>query len=103
MGLLNPNGYTTKFIPESIDTYSDFTAGTYSMAALSAGTDDIISESGVTIAAATSVTITAASYTNLTVTYVQGATTTADIYYQTADQSASVVEGYSLSVTPDLS
>ena len=50
-GFKNPNGYTTKFIVQSISLNSDFSSATWSMTALSAGTDDIVAQSGVTIAA----------------------------------------------------
>ena len=39
------------------------------MTALSAGTDDIVAQSGVTIAALGAVTTTAGTYANQTVTY----------------------------------
>ena len=73
------------------------------MNTLSAGTNDIVSETGVTIGAATSIAISSASYANQSVTYVQGATTTSDVYYQILTESFSVVEGNSASFTPSLS
>ena len=73
------------------------------MNTLSAGTNDIISETGVTIGAAISVTISYGTYTNQSVTYVQGATTISDVYYQILTESFSVVEGNSASFNPSLS
>ena len=43
--------YTTKFVPQSISSSSDFSSATWLMTALSPGTDDIVDQSGVTIAA----------------------------------------------------
>ena len=57
-------------MPQLISLNSDFSSATWSMKALSLGTDDIIAKSGVTIAAPdTSFTPVALTYTNLTVTY----------------------------------
>ena len=41
-------GNTTKFVPQSISLNSDFSSVTWSMTALSAGTDDIVAQSDVT-------------------------------------------------------
>ena len=55
---------------QSIDSHSDFLAGTYSMNTLLAGTDDIVSESGVTIGTINIyLSIVAGTYSNQTVTY----------------------------------
>ena len=55
---------------QSIDSHSDFLAGTYSMNTLLAGTDDIVSESGVTIGNINIyLSIVAGTYSNQTVTY----------------------------------
>ena len=60
----------TKFTPQSIVLNSDFSSAAWSMTALSAGTENIVAQSGVTIAAPdVSFTPTAAAYTNQTVTY----------------------------------
>ena len=62
--------YTTKFVPQSISLNTDFSSASWSMTALSAGTDDIVSQSGVTIATPdASFTPSTATYTNQTVTY----------------------------------
>ena len=61
--------YITKFVIPSIDYNSDFSTASWSMNTLSAGTNDIISETGVTIGAAISVTISYGTYTNQSVTY----------------------------------
>ena len=54
---------------QSIDYYSDFTTSTYSINALATGTEDIMSENGVTIGTATTLTPVSGIYTYQTVTY----------------------------------
>ena len=62
--------YTTKFVPQPISLNSDFSSATWSMTALSSGTEDIIVQSGVTIAAAdASFTPAVGTYANQSVTY----------------------------------
>ena len=62
--------YTTKFVPQSISLNLDFSLATWSMTALSTGTNDIVAQIGVTIAAPESSFIPAAgTYANQTVTY----------------------------------
>ena len=57
-------------MPQLISLNSDFSSATWSMRALSLGTDDIIAKSGVTIAAPdASFTPAIETYKNLTVTY----------------------------------
>ena len=73
------------------------------MTALPSGTEDILTIGGYTIAAAATVTPTTPTYTNQTVVYVQGTTTTSNIYTQTLTQSLSVIESTNTSITPDLS
>ena len=95
------NGYQIKFIPESIGAYSNYTTGSYSLTALSAGTENITPQSGVVLSAAdTSFNPTAGSYVNQTVIYTLG-TTTSDVYYQVLIQSISVIEANTVSTTPD--
>ena len=60
---------TAKFVVQSIDSYSDFTSPTYSINALATGTEDIMSESGVTIGSATTLTSVSGTYTYQTVSY----------------------------------
>ena len=67
---LNLNIYITKFVPQSISLNSDFSSASWPMTALSSGTDDIIFQSVVTIAAPdASFTPAAGTYTNQSVTY----------------------------------
>ena len=102
--MMGSNGYTTKFVPQSIILNSDFSSASWSMAAQSAGTDDIVAQSGVTIAApAASFSPPAGTYTNLTVIYNLLSSTTSDVYYQVQSQSISVVELNTLTIIPDLS
>ena len=103
-GYKNNNGYTTKFVPQSISLNSDFSSATWTMAALSSGTDDIVAQSGVTIAAPdTSYSPPSGTYTNQTATYTSISSATSDIYYQVKAQSLSVIELTTLLITPDLS
>ena len=63
---------TAKFVVQSIDSYSDFTdftASTYSINALATGTEDIVSENGVTIGSATVLAFISGTYTYQTVSY----------------------------------
>ena len=77
------NGYQIKFIPESIGTYSNYTTGSYSLTALSDGTENITPQSGVVLSAAdASFTPTAGSYVNQSVIYTLG-TTTSDVQSMT--------------------
>ena len=46
-GKMGINGYLTKFKIDSLNDHTDFTTASLTMNALSAGTDDIISQSGV--------------------------------------------------------
>ena len=50
------NGYSTKFVPQSISLHSDFSSASWSMATLSAGTDDIVTQSDVTPEEASGIT-----------------------------------------------
>ena len=54
---------------QSIDSYLDFTTSTYSINALATGTEDIMSESGVTIGSATTLIPVSGTYVNQTVSY----------------------------------
>ena len=102
-GVKNDIGYTAKFVAQSISSNSDFSSGSWSMTALSAGTDDITAVSGVTIAAVgASFTPVAGTYSNQTFTYILISSTKSDVYFQLADQSFSVTESSTSSCTPDL-
>ena len=74
-------GIQQNLFPQSISLNSDFSSATWSMTALSAGTDDIVAQSGVTIAAPdASFTPAAGTYANQTVTYNLISSTTSDAY-----------------------
>ena len=74
------------------------------MTALSAGTDDIAAQSGVTIAAPdASFTPAAGTYANQTVTYSLISFITSDVYTQIAAQAISVSESTTSTQTPNLS
>ena len=74
------------------------------MTALSTGTNDIVSQSGVTIAAPdASFTPAAGTYVNLTVTYNLVSSTTFDAYFQISTQAFSVTESTTSTQVPNLS
>ena len=97
------NGYTAKFVPQSISLNSDFSSAPWSMTALSSGTDDIISQSGVTIAAPdASFTPAAGTYTFQTITYYSISNIILDVYFQVNTQTFSVCESTISTQTPNL-
>ena len=74
------------------------------MTALSAGTDDIVTQSGVTIAAPdASFTPTAGTYINQTLIYNLVSSTTFDAYFQINTQAFSVSESTTSTQAPNLS
>ena len=102
-GFTGGNGYTAKFVPQSISLNSDFSSAPWSMTALFSGTDDIISQSGVTIAAPdASFTPAAGTYANQTVTYSSTYPQTSDVYFQVNTQTYSVCESTTSTQTPNL-
>ena len=100
---MGTNGYTTKFIPQSFGSNSDFTTIVLSMNALSVVTDVITPESGVTLGFASSITVTASTYLNLSTTYTQVSSTSSDVYFYTKSQSFSFSEATNNTWTPNLS
>ena len=58
-----------RFIPQAVNDIIGLTAGTCTMNVLSAGTDDIATETGITISAATIPTISSGTYSIISVTY----------------------------------
>ena len=103
-GRIGVNGYTTKFVPQSISLNSYFSSAPWSMTALSSGTDDIISQSGITIAAADAsfTPVSTVTYTNQSVTYYSISNTISDVYFQVNTQTFSVCESTSSTQTPNL-
>ena len=69
-GIKSSTGYMTKFLPESSNSHPDFSSSTIVMNVLSSGTNDIVSESGVTIGSSTSVSVSSFSPSIQTATYV---------------------------------
>ena len=83
---------------------SDFLSVGWSITALSAGTDNIIAQSGITIASPdASFTPAAGTYTNQSVTYNFVISTTSDVYLQINAQAFSVSESTTSTQVPDLS
>ena len=100
---MGTNGYTTKFIPQSIGSNSDFTTTVLSMNAIPVGTDVITPESGMTLGVASSIAITEATYLNLSTTYTQVSSTSSDVYFFIKAQSFSFSEATNNTWTPNLS
>ena len=98
--MMENNGYTTKFMVKTFEYHPDLSESSWSMVALSTGTDDIVPQTWVTIDSSTSLTPTNDVNTNQSVIYVQSTTTKA--YYQVSTQSISFVESNTVSVTPNL-
>ena len=65
-------------------------------------TESLVADSGITLSAAVTVTVNSASYTSISVTYTKISSFTSDVYYQTADQSISVLESSTTSSSPTL-
>lgn len=88
---------------ESIDAFTYVSPDSRTMNILSSGTDDIVTESGVTIGTTVSSAIGAGAYTTSTATYVPGQVTTMDTYIRSTSQSISTSENSTRSITADLS
>ena len=103
LGTKSGSGYTTKFPIQSVDYHPDFLAGTYSMNILLAGTDDIVSENGVTIGTSNIyLSVVAGTYSNQTVTYALVSSYTFNPNDQTNAQTLSITEDNSMNIVPSL-
>ena len=103
MGRITPNGYTTKFYIQAIQAHSMFTTSAVTMSVLAAGTDAVVTETGVSILAPVTETVSNSSYTNQSESYSATGISTSDVYFQTKEQSFSIIESYSSQFTPELS
>ena len=88
---------------QSIDYHSEFSPDSWSMNALTTGTDDLIFNNVASIISPAGISSSAGTYSNISFNYIQGAITTSGVYFQTGPQSISVVENSSKSFTLDLS
>ena len=68
----------------------------------SINTDNILSANSVSIPALTTPAVTMSSYTNQSSSYSPTILYTSDVYFQTGDQTISLIENNSLNITPDL-
>ena len=82
------NGYLTKFKIDSLNDHTDFTTASLTMNALSAGTDDIISQSGVAkpqsqilISSPTTTPTSSTTITSLEITYTVVSIAYSDVYF----------------------
>ena len=102
-GFKSSHGYVTKFTYGSLEAHPDFTASSsWTMDALSAGTEDITTDSGQNIGIVTMQSVSAISYSNQTVIYVTSSSYASDVNYQTNDQSYSILENTSTQISSDL-
>ena len=95
-------GYITKFMIQSFPVHPDFIGWSFEMNALEIGTDDITSESGVSIESITTQSVSAPTYTNISITFNNLSILESDVYFQTSGQSFSLVENNIAKITPDL-
>ena len=88
----------------AISAQSDFSStSSIAMNVLSSGTEDFIFESSISINSPASIVVSVGSYSNQTsALYIQGSISISDVYFQTNDQSFSVVENNIIKITPDL-
>ena len=92
VGTLLNHGFIIKFSVEYLDLYSGLTAASWSMNSLMTGSNDIITEAGVTLGSLSTEVISHPSYLNQTVDYSLVTSSNSDIYFQTLDQTLSYVE-----------
>ena len=104
-GHVNPQGYTSKFMIQSVFAHPDFqTTATWTMNALSSGIDDILLETDKTIGSVFTRTVSTPSpmYSNVTVSYVPYTNRTSDVSYLTASQAYTYPKTISIKITPSL-
>ena len=99
---MSNNGYISEFAIEAIDMHQNFTAASWTMPALSSGTDSISSDSAQIIGALSSIGIVAATYSNQTTIYTATCQTTSNVRFVVSSLTISIVENNVLSITPDL-
>ena len=92
VGTLSNHGFIIKFSVEYLDLYPGLTAASWSMNSLMTGSNDIITEAGVTLGSLSTEVISHPSYQNQTVNYFLVTSSKSDIYFQTVDQTLSYVE-----------
>ena len=101
-GAKSSNGYMFRFILQAMNDVTVLAASAITINALSAGTNDIVTETGVTLTAASTSTTSIPTFATKSITYNLVSSTKSDVYYQLADQSISVIESSTSSSTPDL-
>ena len=82
---MSSNGYTTKFTLDLIEVHTDFTSASWNMNVLSAGTDDIVSLSGITISSSTAKSFSSSTPSIKSVTYVWISSNPSDVYQEIID------------------
>ena len=75
-------GYTTKFTLDLIEVHTDFTSASWTMDVLSAGTDDIVSLSGITISSSTVKSYSSLAPSTSPVTYILSLSDSSDVYQE---------------------
>ena len=100
---MSPNGYITKFMPQSIAAHTDFQViATWTMNALAVGIEEIVGESGQIIGTVSIQSVFSQSYTIQPITFVLVTSYTSDVNYLTKDQSFTVLGGTTSKLNPDL-
>ena len=89
-------------MPQSLYANPSFVTASWTMDILSVNTDSILSASSASIPALTTPAVTMSSYTNQSSSYSPTILYTSDVYFQTGDQTISLIENNSLNITPDL-
>ena len=91
-GDISTYAYKTKFLAESILAHPDFLSSSIAMNLLAIGSNDVMTESGISISSPVSSTATSQGFSNHTLTYLGGSNTVSDVYFQTDTYSFSVIE-----------
>ena len=89
-------------MPEALNANTQFVSAGWTMNILAENSDVIISASGISLPSIFTKTVSLPTYTNQTVFYTSTTLHNSDVYFQTGDQSFSIVEKAVSSLTPDL-
>ena len=88
---------------ESISAHPDFgTSGINMNAQTTGGADDIVSDIAASLSSLSTESLTSNTYPTTIQAYSSSNSYTSDVYFQTLDQSFSVVENNSVTKKPDL-
>ena len=97
------HGFTLRFIPQAMNDVTVLAASAITMNALSSGTNDILTETGIILTPAAVSTTSTPTFAIKSITYELVSSTKSDVYYLLADQSISVSESTISSSTLNIS